>query len=92
MKGVGTETVATIESHGKSGTERMARETAINNPVTTTIPAKIGIIKAGNLGRNTGMKIETVRPEVIRKIPINKITKIEGLANQRTKKLPSHQD
>ena len=92
MKGVGTETVAIIEDHGKSETGRKTRVTAKNNPVTTIIPARIEIIKTGNHGRDTGMKIETVLPGVIRKIPEIIRTKIEDPTNQRTKKLPSHQD
>jgi len=92
MKGVGTETVAIIEDHGKGGTGRMTPETAKNNPVTTTIPAKVEIIKTGNHGRETELKIETIRPGVIRKNPEIIRTKIEGLTNKRTKKLPSHQD
>ena len=43
-------------------------------------------------GKERGMKIETVLPEVIRKNPEIIRTKIEGLTNQRTKNLPSHQD
>ena len=92
MKDVGTETVAIIENHGKGGTGRMTQEAAKNNPVTTTIPAKIEILKTGNHGKERGMKIETVLAEVIRKNPEIIRTKIEGLTNQRTKNLPSHLD
>ena len=92
MKGVGTETVAIIEDHGKDGTVRMTQEAAKHNPVITTIPAKVEIIKTGNHGRETELKIETVLPGVIRKNPEIIRTKIEGLTNKRTKNLPSHQD